>query len=304
MKKSRVAWQNKTLRHGFTKGASHMSRPIQRYKSFCALLTALSLLWAAAAVSQAAPSRKVSVDQLNAGLIAAAANNDVSGIREAIEKGATPDVMDPEGTTPLMFAALRGDRELAEFLLEHGANINAKDMFGATPLMHAVWHGQAELAEFLLNQGADVNLRSSEELSRVQHKGVTALMAACMQGDTGMVALLVRGNANLDQRDSEGKTALMYAVRGGFTDIAHYLISEGANVEARDQYGRTALIVATMHGSRDAVRMLIIAGANVYARDVGNLDAMTHASALKQDNIHRMLKGYTAYLETRGARRF
>ncbi len=85
------------------------------------------------------------------------------------------------GSTPLMYAALYGDREAVRLLLDKGANANAQNSSGATALMYAT--DSEEKSRLLLDHGADPNLRSGE--------GRTALLVAVGQlGSYPVVKLL------------------------------------------------------------------------------------------------------------------
>ena len=62
-------------------------------------------------------------------------------------------------------AAFNGDIEAVKQRLAAGANVNAKhDESGATPLSYAAVKGQEEIAELLIAKGADVNARDLEML--------------------------------------------------------------------------------------------------------------------------------------------
>ena len=52
--------------------------------------------------------------------------------RMLLDHGADSNDRDPDGLTPLMFAAGQGRRELVELLLAHGADVNAKGAYGIT----------------------------------------------------------------------------------------------------------------------------------------------------------------------------
>jgi len=61
---------------------------------------------------------------------------------------------DPEGLTPLMFAAKLGHTETARLLVSLGANVNATSKSGKTPLAHALEGGHAEIVVVLRRAGA------------------------------------------------------------------------------------------------------------------------------------------------------
>ena len=88
-----------------------------------------------------------------------------------------------EGTNWKMTALhLAHDSKTAEFLLDHGANLEALDANGQTPLMRAATRGNAELAETLINRGAQLGLQDNAKW--------TALEFAQALGQSNVVALL------------------------------------------------------------------------------------------------------------------
>ena len=71
-----------------------------------------------------------------------------------------PDVVlteDEGGTTPLHWAAKKGDKDLVELLLANKADVNARTNAGDTPLHCAASNGHKDVVEFLLANKADVN---------------------------------------------------------------------------------------------------------------------------------------------------
>jgi ankyrin repeat protein len=63
---------------------------------------------------------------------------------------------------PLFHAAIGGHLEVAAFLLDHGASPNLQDQFGDTPLMVACAKGYGDVATLLLQRGADPALEDEE----------------------------------------------------------------------------------------------------------------------------------------------
>ncbi len=54
-----------------------------------------------------------------------------------------------------MWAAIAGNKQLAEILLTHGPDIHAEDQMGQTPLMAACRKGHEQVALVLPDKGAD-----------------------------------------------------------------------------------------------------------------------------------------------------
>ena len=84
--------------------------------------------------------------------------NDVSAVKEALEKGRNQNFIHPKfGWTSIHHAAKLGYTEVIKALLsKSGSNPNGKDRFDETPLHYAVVNGHRDTVEFLVSNGADV----------------------------------------------------------------------------------------------------------------------------------------------------
>jgi hypothetical protein len=115
----------------------------------------------------ALPSAWAQSDPANADasqvLLDAAERGDARSAVNALNLGADVDVRDPNGFSPLMFAALLGHREVAALLVSAGADVNARFETGATPLMAAAIRGELEIVRILVDAGADPSLRNSAD---------------------------------------------------------------------------------------------------------------------------------------------
>jgi len=72
-----------------------------------------------------------------------------------LAKGATVDIRDKDGNTPLLIASQMGYVEGARALLAEGAAINAANSRGETPIILAVQARDPALARLLVDNGAD-----------------------------------------------------------------------------------------------------------------------------------------------------
>jgi len=57
-------------------------------------------------------------------------------------------------STALIEACLRDDGDIVRLLVTHGASINVHDNAGTTPLSAALWKSDGHLANFLVRRGA------------------------------------------------------------------------------------------------------------------------------------------------------
>jgi len=60
------------------------------------------------------------------------------------------------GITPLLLAAMQGNKTMVELLLANGADVDEKDSKEYTPLMHAAEKGHTDLVKYLMEKGAPV----------------------------------------------------------------------------------------------------------------------------------------------------
>ena len=115
------------------------------------------------------------------------------------------------GTTPLIRAAKAGDNGAVKLLLAHGASVDLPNSLGITPLMAAAGIGSTtidirarfrneqqciETGKLLLAGGAKVNA--------VNDGGQTALHGAALWGWTAYVQFLADSGANLQAADKNG----------------------------------------------------------------------------------------------------
>src|SRR5499427_10239676 len=148
-------------------------------KSFAAACTML-LTIAATATAQATLADRIQSGERRAALAMLDAGTDVNRAQ-------------PDGTTPLHWAAYRVDQELVQKLLKKGAKANVVNRYGASPLAEAVRVASVPLVGILLEAGADANVANED--------GQTALMLAARTGNVGVAELLVKHGADVNRRE-------------------------------------------------------------------------------------------------------
>jgi ankyrin repeat protein len=191
-------------------------------------------------------------------LVDAIKNDDKQAIRALLKDRSQVRAQEPDGTTPLHWAAYVNDVETAEALVRAGADVNAKNNFGETPLALAAINGNGRLMEALLKAGADSNTANPN--------GETVLMTAARTGIVDGVRVLLSHGANVNVKEpARGQTALMWAAAEGNAEVAQLLIGAGAEINARSVVGFMPLHFAARDGRIDAARVLIKAGADIKA---------------------------------------
>lgn len=98
--------------------------------------------------------------------------------------------LDPEGWTPLIYAAFEGHTEIVRLLLQQDVDIDARAPNGMTALMAAARNGYAESVQLLMDEDADHEARTPQ--------GQTAMDLAKAGKHTAVVEIL--GKASGDSR--------------------------------------------------------------------------------------------------------
>lgn len=90
----------------------------------------------------------------------------LKGERDIAEKLIARDAaVNKTGWTPLHYAATGGHLEMIRLLLEHNAYIDAESPNGSTPLMMAARYGAIDGARLLLEEGADPTATNEQGLT-------------------------------------------------------------------------------------------------------------------------------------------
>ncbi|XP_046582993.1 uncharacterized protein LOC124290327 [Haliotis rubra] len=117
------------------------------------------------------------------------------------EKGATVDMVSPDGRSPLL-SACNGNPAVVSYLLKKGASVNqASNVTGDTPLhiAAAIW-GSTECVDLLLKAGADVNVQNNT--------GDTPLHVPTGWGCPDCVDVLLKAGADVNVQNNTGDTPL------------------------------------------------------------------------------------------------
>ena len=193
----------------------------------------------------------------------------------------------------LMEACQTGNLEEVKKLIAEGTDVNAPlagDFRGKTPLMCAAAKGYVEIVRTLLEADADTEKKTIFKN--------TALILACMGGQSATAALLISHGAQLDVAGgTDGSTPLINAVKAKNSEIVTKLLEAGANINAGDKNNWTALIWASHSKNLKMVELLVARGADVNAMGKDGNTALKRAIATNRVKIINLLKQSGAALE-------
>ena len=83
---------------------------------------------------------------------------------ELLKQGASPNVQDASGTSPVHDAARTGFLDTLKVLVEHGADVNALDSTGSLPIHLAIREGHTSVVGFLAPE-SDLHHRDASGLT-------------------------------------------------------------------------------------------------------------------------------------------
>lgn len=150
---------------------------------------------------------------------------------------------DSRGLTALHWATIKGFGNVIQTLVESGASLNIIDEQGRTPLHLAVsaleiYQSYEErkfcrdMVRYFLEHGANPNVGDEY--------GTCPLHLAAQLGDEEMLNLLVSYGASVHVRDNEGESAIFYAIRGPHISMVTKLVEEHKiDLLARNEDGET-----------------------------------------------------------------
>ncbi|XP_051909737.1 protein phosphatase 1 regulatory subunit 16A [Hippocampus zosterae] len=211
-------------------------------------------------------------------LLDAAARNDLDEVRELLNSGVSPDLVNEDGLTALHQCCIDDFVGVVQCLLDAGASVNACDSELWTPLHAAATCGHTGLVQLLIQAGADlmaVNTDGNMPYDLCEDEATLELLEMVMaeQGITqaridecrgareaAMLAdirALIFHGADLNSQDDRGITLLHIASANGYLSVANLLLEHKAQVEVQDCDGWTPLHAASCWGQIQMVELLV-----------------------------------------------
>lgn len=208
---------------------------------------------------QLLPRSAVKLIKDNSGLTAlghAARADEAWLVDELLRRGASADVLLPDGSSLIAECIIEGRTATANLLLAHGAALDSKDSEGQALLEIATRQGLVWLVTDLLHRGAKFeNLANSD-----QNKSLIHVVAEA--GEPELVAILADRGADVTATNDLGETALHIAIGSGHYDLLAPLHERGLSLDQADGSGSRPLHLAVMRRDGDSLSELLRLGAN------------------------------------------
>lgn len=188
--------------------------------------------------------------------------------RRLIELGANVNAESvPDRYTPLQFAVMNNDPEVAKLLIDNGADVSKGNGFGYKPLHLAAYTGAHRVSPLLIDAGAGVDALTSDgttplQLAVLMYKGLNHVRVA---------RHLIDGGANVD-RPMEGEGIRTYPLLVAFStaqtegntfEMVQLLLSKGANTSVVDLAGYGIYHYGVLHNDLSIIMSAYNNNANV-----------------------------------------
>ena len=191
---------------------------------------------------------------------------------QVISKGASLEVRNEGGSTPLLEFASQGNLKAVERLLDRRVNLQAKTKDGRTALHLAAMSNHPAIVNSLISRGAPKSAKDN--------LGLTPLMCGCQRGHTEVLSILLEPDVDLNAISADGETALHYAASAGHLSAANHLVSQGAHLDAKDNTGVTPLMLTIKHDHLGVLRRFLDLGSDLNARNDNDWTARHYAARL------------------------
>ena len=161
--------------------------------------------------------------------------------------------------------------DLVDLLVKKGASLNVRDADGFTPLMVCAKKGHLNSLCVLLQAGADLNVTyscvsnersdsdSEEERNTKITQGNTALLIAATEGREICVLEMISHEVDLWVSNNKGENLLLLAAAKGWEDIVKVCLNKGSTeqVNVCDNSGNNAVIHACEESQTNTLAVLL-----------------------------------------------
>jgi ankyrin repeat protein len=161
---------------------------------------------------------------------------------------------DSGGKAALHWAALYGQKKVAELLLAGKADVNLPDADGFTALHWAAMFDKSDVAEVLLANTADFNLK-------VAKFGWTPLRLAVLHNHLATAQVLLKAGSDPNVKDEDNIPLLHQAIISGYKEMVELLVANKADINAKDSEGDSAMDEAVEAGRKEIIDLMRQLGA-------------------------------------------
>ena len=174
-------------------------------------------------------------------MIKAVKFNDINEVNKLLDAGIDPNMIDDQGMPMLVLAAREKSDDVARLLIAN-PKTNLEQLDPA---------GENAMMLAALNGDKGLVQLLIDKGAEVNKKGWTPLHYAATNGHDDIVKLLLDNSAYIDAGSPNGTTPMMMAARGGHITTVKLLLDQGADMTIKNQLGLTAISFAQQNNEKD-----------------------------------------------------
>ena len=224
-------------------------------------------------------------------VVMAAKNNHYDVVKYLIEKGANL-VPSSDFYNVLYEAANNGNTQMIDLILKSGYPLDDNYLFSTAT--KAIKNRNIDVLQYLLGNGYDLKVKKDGE-SLLEYADDYNIAKVLVEGgldineynksakDLKMLEYLFENGASPNR-------ILENAITYGNTDILKLAIKYNANINCKNEIGTTALIEATKLGSRGCVKILLQSNADIGKKDRMGKTALDYAKDNNSKDIIKLLE--------------
>ncbi|XP_064454879.1 serine/threonine-protein phosphatase 6 regulatory ankyrin repeat subunit B-like [Ornithodoros turicata] len=213
---------------------------------------------------------------------------DVALVRLLLDAGAKV----PHGQHLLHYAVAHGVTSLASLLLERGASVNVRDALGNTPMHLAIRNKHPEMLQEFFRSGGDVNITNGLSGLSLLHEVVLELQEENLSMFRTILNVLLSYGCEMNcESFTKGDTPLFRALLTNKVLFAEELIREGSDVNSGNVYSCDIdnMWLAKRSKNLSLVQMIFYAGYDMQRTPLSCTVPERLAGSLQSDNIERWL---------------
>ncbi|WP_422137647.1 ankyrin repeat domain-containing protein [Endozoicomonas sp. ALC020] len=191
-----------------------------------------------------------------------------------LSHGASQELSNNDGFTPLYLAAVTGAQDAIRVLLDWKSAFSQDEL---SALFHiAANFNNESLIKDLLSRGLHYGLKfyqpcmpdTIDQFCVQTQSGLTVLHEAVLANSYSVVRFLLRVRLiEINAKDDQGNTSLHYAIQNNDIKMIAILLSKGADINIMNRLGYTPLHFAVQLENQEAIKLLIQKCANLNIRD-------------------------------------